>query len=106
MEVIYKNSLVEKILPFLRRQSKMSYIGVAVLCLFVERAYSILRVPKNLRHFPSVGYLTMLKSILYNESLDDRTNRLIRPLVESGAKAYVVNIIVFISFKLMIPATI
>lgn len=98
--------MVENILPFLRRQSKISYVGAAVLCLFVERAYSILRVPKDLRHLPSVGYLTMLKSILSKEPIDDRTNRLIRPLVENGAKAYMVNIIIFISFKLMIPVTI
>ncbi|KAI7895101.1 cytochrome P450 [Mucor mucedo] len=79
----------EKLFPMLKKTSKLSYIGFAVLLLAVHQAHSFLVVPKHLRHFPKVSFFSMIKSYYYKESVADRQKRLIAPLIKDNNGFYI-----------------
>jgi type III secretory pathway component EscR len=85
------NKVIEKILPVLQKRSKISYIGVAVFLAIIQRIYAILRVPKDLRRFPEVTPLSMIRSLYVNEPIVNRTKRLVTPLTNAGHGFYVVS---------------
>ncbi|KAI8091152.1 cytochrome P450 [Gilbertella persicaria] len=82
------HQVAERLLPVLKRQSKVSYIGAAILCILASEVYAQLRVPKYLRQFPKVSYFKLLKSLYVNESVFDRNKRLVVPITQQGYKFY------------------
>jgi hypothetical protein len=87
----YSSTLKEVVLPFLRKRSAGSYIGFAILLIVVKQTYSILRVPKKFRQFPSVSVFSMIKSFYYKESVIERNRKLVAPIVKAGHKFYIVS---------------
>lgn len=85
------NSVVENVLPMLRKRTKTSYIGMAILCLVIKQIYSAYSVPKHLQRFPKVSFLAMIRSFLVKESVASRTKRLVTPLTDAGHGFYVVS---------------
>ncbi|CAO0796784.1 unnamed protein product [Mucor circinelloides] len=86
------NSVVENVLPMLRKRTKTSYIGMAILCLVIKQVYSAYSVPKHLQRFPKVSFLAMVRSFLIKESVASRTKRLVTPLTNAGHGFYVCKI--------------
>lgn len=88
----YSNTL-EKIFPtLLQKRSKVSYIGLAIFLLVVQQTYSFLNAPRQLRRFPKISFFAVVKSFLTNESVFNRTKRLVTPLMNAGHKFYVVSV--------------
>jgi hypothetical protein len=86
------NSMIERLVPFiLEKRSKKSYIGIAISIVILQQIYSYNHVPKKLRGFPKVSFFSMLKALLTNESVSDRTKRLVTPLTNKGHKFYLVS---------------
>lgn len=86
------NQTIEKLLHLiLQKRSKKSYIGLAISIVILQQIYSANHVPKNLRGFPRVSLLSMIKSMWSNESVSDRTKRLVTPLTNEGHKFYLVS---------------
>lgn len=106
--VLYSyHSAVDNVLPMLRRRSKGSYIGMAILCLVIKQVYSAYSVPNHLKRFPKVSFLAMIRSFLIKESVANRTKRLVTPLTNAGHGFYVVyccNALLFerYSYKLLL----
>jgi type III secretory pathway component EscR len=94
------NKLFEKALPILQRRTKASYISIAIFLVIIQQIYSILRVPKNLRHFPEVSLLSMIRSLYINEPIVERTKRLVTPLTNAGHGFYVVSTSICLLFYL------
>ncbi|KAF1802679.1 cytochrome P450 [Mucor lusitanicus] len=91
--VLYSyHSAVDNVLPMLRRRSKGSYIGMAILCLVIKQVYSAYSVPNHLKRFPKVSFLAMIRSFLIKESVANRTKRLVTPLTNAGHGFYVCKI--------------
>ncbi|KAL7330391.1 hypothetical protein PS15p_205347 [Mucor circinelloides] len=86
------NSVVENVLPMMRKRTKTSYIGMAILCLVIKQVYSAYSVPKHLQKFPKVSFLAMIRSFLIKESVASRTKRLVTPLTNAGHGFYVCKI--------------
>lgn len=85
------STLVKNLLPILQKQSRGSYIGLAILCLLAQQAYSYLTPPKFLREFPRVSFFATVKSLYTNESVNDRFKRLVLPVIKDGDGFYVVS---------------
>lgn len=88
----YQHTILDKVLPFLQKRSKYSYIGFALICLLAQRTYSFFSVPKILRPYPRISFFAMLKSFYFMESVYDRNRKLVIPLTNAGHKFYVVYI--------------
>jgi hypothetical protein len=72
---------------------KISHIGIAILCLYLQRVYTSFTVPpKALGHFPRVSFFSVVKSLFSNEAVADRTKRLINPITKTGHKFYTVSV--------------
>ncbi|CAO3614068.1 unnamed protein product [Mucor hiemalis] len=89
------STVVKNLLPILQKQSKSSYIGLAILCLVAQQVYSYLTPPKFLRQFPKVSFFATFKSLYYNESVNDRFKRLVLPVIKEGNGFYVNRIPLF-----------
>lgn len=85
------HSVVDTVLPIVRKKTKVSYIGVAILCFVIKQVYSAYSVPKHLQRFPKVPFLSMIRSFLIKESFANRTKRLVTPLTNAGHGLYVVS---------------
>ncbi|KAG1222761.1 hypothetical protein G6F35_005083 [Rhizopus arrhizus] len=83
------NMALEGLLPLFQKRSKSSYIVAAILLITVKQIYSFFRVPTNLRHFPSVSFFAMAKSLLTSEPPYSRFKRIILPAIQEGNGFYV-----------------
>ncbi|KAI8994753.1 cytochrome P450 [Pilobolus umbonatus] len=90
------NELIDKYKPvadyvidILQQGSPKSYIGAAIVCVLSHKIYSFLSVPKELQDFPKVSFLSMLNSYWNKETSNDRTKRLIIPLLDKKNGFYV-----------------
>jgi hypothetical protein len=88
----YNKAIMDKLMPFLKKRSKYSYIGAAVLCILAQQVYSFFKVPKQLSRYPSVSFFAMMKSFYSLESIVARNKNLVTPLTNAGHKFYVVKI--------------
>ncbi|CEP12638.1 hypothetical protein [Parasitella parasitica] len=86
------NRAIENVLPILRKRSKASYIGMAIMCIVIKQVYSAYSVPKHLQRFPKVSFLSMIRSYLIKEAVVERTKRLVTPLTDAGHGFYVCKI--------------
>ncbi|OBZ84645.1 Phylloquinone omega-hydroxylase CYP4F2 [Choanephora cucurbitarum] len=86
------HQMAEKVLPILKRQPKSSYIGAALVFLLVAEIRRQLSVPKHLKKFPTIGVFTLMKSFMRNDSVIERHNRLVAPIVKQGHKFYAAKI--------------
>lgn len=85
--------IIDDIIPFLKQNLKPSYIGLAILCLYVHRVYTSFTVPPAaLDHFPRVSFFSVVKSLFVNEAVAERTKRLINPITAAGHKFYTVRL--------------
>lgn len=74
------------------RKNKTSYIGMAILCVVLQRVYASYAVPpKYLRRFPKVSFVDLLKSFYNKESVASRNKRLVTPLTNAGHGFYIVS---------------
>lgn len=73
---LYNNEVV----PRLTKRNKVIGItaAVAISLVYLIRE-KILKPPKKIRHIPYLGFTTLVKSILANESISDRTYKLNLP---------------------------
>ncbi|KAG1140684.1 hypothetical protein G6F37_011545 [Rhizopus arrhizus] len=83
---------LEGLLPLFQKRSKSSYIVAAILLITAKQIYSFFRVPTNLRHFPSVSFFAMAKSLLTSEPPYSRFKRIIFPAIQKGNGFYVSKI--------------
>ncbi|KAF1805999.1 hypothetical protein V8B55DRAFT_1452924 [Mucor lusitanicus] len=75
------------------RKNKTSYIGMAILCVVLQRVYASYAVPpKYLRRFPKVSFVDLLKSFYNKESVASRNKRLVTPLTNAGHGFYISRI--------------
>lgn len=96
MNTVLKNYSIsfKKLFPMLQKRSKLSYIALAVLIIAAQQAHSFLYVPKHLRGFPKVSFISMVKSYYYKESVADRQRRLVAPLIKEGHGFYIVSLFI------------
>ncbi|KAG1146698.1 hypothetical protein G6F37_011919 [Rhizopus arrhizus] len=83
---------LEGLLPLFQKRSKSSYIVAAILLITAKQIYSFFRVPTNLRHFPSVSFFAMAKSLLTSEPPYSRFKRIILPAIQEGNGFYISKI--------------
>lgn len=70
--MVYKNQVI----PRLTKKNKFISIAVAVaLSVAYLIGEMILKPPRNLRHIPYVGYFSIIKSMIINESKWNRAYR-------------------------------
>ncbi|CAO3680922.1 unnamed protein product [Rhizopus stolonifer] len=79
---------LNKLLPVIQKNTKRSYIGVALVLITLHRIYSYLRVPKQLRHITSLPFLSMEKSFYYREPPYSRFKRFILPVINKNNGLY------------------
>ncbi|KAI9484151.1 MAG: cytochrome P450 [Benjaminiella poitrasii] len=91
---LYRQVVLDKLVPALgKKGSKSSYIGMAIACVVLHQIYStFFVVPKELRRFPTVSLLSLAKSFFINESIANRTKRLVTPLTNAGHGFYICKI--------------
>ncbi|RCI06274.1 cytochrome P450-dit2, partial [Rhizopus stolonifer] len=79
---------LDKILPVIQKNTKRSYIRVALVLITLHRIYSYFRVPRQLRHIVSLPFLSMEKSFYYREPPYSRFKRLILPVIKKDNGFY------------------
>lgn len=83
---------ISRITLEIRQNLKPSYIGAAILCLYLRHLYTSFTIPpETLQHFPKVSFFSVVKSLFMNEAVADRTKRLINPITTTGQKFYIVH---------------
>ncbi|RCI02684.1 cytochrome P450-dit2 [Rhizopus stolonifer] len=80
---------LDKFLTMLQKNTKKSYIGIAIALITLQRIYSYFRVPKQLRHITSIPFLTIAKSQYDREPPYSRFKRLILPIISKNSGLYV-----------------
>lgn len=70
----------QRILPYLQRRSKASYIAAAVALYVSYQVYNLVHIPKKLQHIPAVPFWPYMRSVLSGRSSDGRLD-LIYPVV-------------------------
>ncbi|KAI8370151.1 cytochrome P450 [Choanephora cucurbitarum] len=90
MEIYHR--IVQKTLPVLKKQPVSSYITAAIILFLSSEIYSQVTVPKHLRPFARVSFLSLVRSFMRKDSVVERNKRLIAPIVNQGHKVYVAKL--------------
>ncbi|KAI8373763.1 cytochrome P450 [Blakeslea trispora] len=86
------NQTIQAILPFLKRQTKFSFIVLSILCLLAAKVYRYFAVPKHLKQFPKFGVFSMLCSFMSLESVYERNQKYIMPFLQQGHPLYIMKL--------------
>ncbi|KAI8385815.1 cytochrome P450 [Blakeslea trispora] len=86
------HQVVQKALPVFKKQPITSYITAAVLVFLTSEIYKQLAVPKHLRPFEKVSFLSLIRSFMRMDSVVERNKRLIAPIVNQGHKLYIAKL--------------
>ncbi|KAJ2964741.1 hypothetical protein NQZ79_g397 [Umbelopsis isabellina] len=78
----------QRILPYLQRRSKLSYIAAAVALYVGYQVYSLVHIPKKLQHIPAVPFWAYMRSVLSGRSTDGRLSLIYPVLAKSPSGVY------------------
>jgi hypothetical protein len=78
------SSCAQHILPFVKRRSPKTLIAAAVATVFSYQIYRKMRIPRNLRHIPSVSYWRYMRSVLSGEGIDVRAREVVLPVLSNS----------------------
>ncbi|KAI8331303.1 cytochrome P450 [Blakeslea trispora] len=84
--------VVQKVLAVFKRQSISSCIATAIVLFLASEIHKQLAVPKYLRPFERVSFISLVKSFIGMDSVFERNRKLIAPIVNQGHKVYVAKI--------------
>lgn len=73
-----------------RKKAALLTLG-ATIALVCRTMYRLYRVPRSLRHLPSVGYIAMLRSILRRDDATRRAMTIFQPAMKKGNGVFLVK---------------
>ncbi|CAO3681724.1 unnamed protein product [Umbelopsis ramanniana] len=74
----------QSILPFVKHRSPKTLIAAAIATVFSYQIYRKMRIPRELRHIPSVSYWRYMRSILSGEGIDVRARQIVLPVLSNS----------------------
>jgi hypothetical protein len=74
----------QNVLPFVKHRSPRTLIAAAIATVFSYQIYRKMRIPRELRHIPSVSYWQYMRSILSGEGIDVRARRIVLPVLSNS----------------------